>query len=316
MGKGFLKVQLYAGDYTVHGDATTVLIKRNGEILFTLETDENGITPTVTLESPDLINEYGLEQKAYFTTVDVVVEKAYGYMQTTIYGVQIFDGITSILDVHQDPIVEGTPEEIEIYVPREHGVDMDRNTGRADNHPPDDSDYAAFDPIDPRDDVIKVFDPMPIDPDEYMQTFRPSDAPVPEAIPTANEVVVPEYITVHLGSPNANARNVRVRFRDYIVNVACSEIYPFWHKNAIIANVHAQVSFALNRLFTHWYRSRGRNFDMIKFIKSPETSHFPSMNSIQYVTINVNTYVRFYENILCILFVSNLLQNRRGYGDF
>jgi len=261
MGRGFLKVQLYVGDYTIHGDPTTVLIKRSGDVLFTLETDENGKTPEVELTCPDLDGEYGLAQKAYFTTVDVVVPSAHGYMQVNVYGVQIFDGITSILDVHLEPYVEGEPEEENIYVPPEHGVDEGRT-------PPEGEetairvDYSKLEPIDPRDDVVHVFNPKPIDPDEYMQTFRPSDAPVPTNIPLANEVVIPEFITVHLGSPNATARNVRVRFRDYVVNVVCSEIYPFWHRNAIIANTHAIVSFALNRLFTHWYRSRGRNFDI------------------------------------------------------
>ena len=271
MGKGFLKVQLYTGDYTVHGDPTTVLIKRNGEILFTLESDENGTTPAVTIECPDLDNEYGLDQKAYFTTVDVVVPKAYGFMQVNVYGVQIFDGIESILNVHLEPIVSGEPEEEDIYVPPQHGVDEDhQDTARPDNRPPLDAavDVAKMEPIAPRDDLVPVFNPKPIDPDEYMQTFRPSDAPVPTSIPLANEVVIPEFITVHLGSPNANARNVRVRFRDYVVNVVCSEIYPFWHRNAIIANTHAIVSFALNRLFTNTHQlgnqKNGGNTDLCR----------------------------------------------------
>ena len=251
MGRGFLKVQLYVGDYTIHGDPTTVLIKKNGDVIFTLQTDENGTTPVIELECPDIAeDEYGLEQKAYFATVDVVVPSAHGYMKTSVYGVQIFDRITSILNVHLEPYVMGTPDENEYYVPPEHGVDVDRNPPPGVDDEAITVDYTKLPPIDPRDDVVEVFDPMPINPDEYMQTFRPSDAPVPTSIPLANEVVIPEFITVHLGSPNANARSVHVRFRDYLVNVACSEIYPFWHRNAIIANVHAQTSFALNRLFT------------------------------------------------------------------
>jgi len=223
MGRGFLKVQLYVGDYSVHGDPTTVLIKRNGDILFTLESDENGLTPAVTIESPDLEGECGLKQKAYFSTVDVVVPKAQGFMGVNVYGVQIFDGLTSILNVHLEPIVSGEPDEEDIIVPPEHGVDEDRDTDRPDNHPPYDGpiDVTKMEPISPRDDVVHVFNPMPIDPEEYVQTFRPSDAPVPANVPFANEVVIPEFITVHLGSPNANARNVRVRFRDYIVNKMC-----------------------------------------------------------------------------------------------
>lgn len=74
--------------------------------------------------------------------------------------------------------------------------------------------------------------------------------------------VIPDYITVHLGTPNSNARNVRVPFTDYIKNVASSEIYPTWPENAIRANVYAQISFALNRIFSEYYRSRGYDFDI------------------------------------------------------
>ncbi len=74
--------------------------------------------------------------------------------------------------------------------------------------------------------------------------------------------VIPEYITVHLGTPKSNARNVRVPFTDYIKNVASSEIYPSWPENALRANIYAQVSFALNRIFTEYYRSRGYDFDI------------------------------------------------------
>ena len=78
-----------------------------------------------------------------------------------------------------------------------------------------------------------------------------------------DDVVIPEYITVHLGAPtNTAARNVRVRFIDYIKNVVSSEIYPTWPQNAIIANVHAIVTFALNRVYTEWYRSRDYAFDI------------------------------------------------------
>jgi peptidoglycan hydrolase-like protein with peptidoglycan-binding domain len=77
------------------------------------------------------------------------------------------------------------------------------------------------------------------------------------------EVYIPEYITVHLGTPNNNAvRNVQVSFEDYIKNVASSEIFPTWPLNAILANIHCQVTFALNRIYTEWYRSRGYNFDI------------------------------------------------------
>jgi hypothetical protein len=74
--------------------------------------------------------------------------------------------------------------------------------------------------------------------------------------------VIPESITVHLGAPDAPAENVTVGFADYIKNVASSEIYPTWPENALRANIYAQISFALNRIYTEYYRSRGYDFDI------------------------------------------------------
>lgn len=73
---------------------------------------------------------------------------------------------------------------------------------------------------------------------------------------------VPQYITVHLGAPDSNAANVTVSFPDYVKNVASSEIYPTWDEDALAANILAIVSFALNRVYTEFYRSRGYNFDI------------------------------------------------------
>ena len=73
---------------------------------------------------------------------------------------------------------------------------------------------------------------------------------------------VPQRITVHLGAPNAPAENVTVSFPDYIKNVASSEIYPTWDESALRANILAIVSFALNRVYTEFYRSRGYDFDI------------------------------------------------------
>ena len=73
---------------------------------------------------------------------------------------------------------------------------------------------------------------------------------------------VPQRITVHLGSPSSNASNVTVAFSDYVKNVASSEIYPTWDESALRANILAIVSFALNRVYTEFYRSRGYDFDI------------------------------------------------------
>ena len=80
---------------------------------------------------------------------------------------------------------------------------------------------------------------------------------MPQVIP-----YIPQRITVHLGAPSSNAANVTVNFVDYVKNVASSEIYPTWEEAALRANILAIVSFALNRVYTEFYRSRGYNFDI------------------------------------------------------
>jgi len=73
---------------------------------------------------------------------------------------------------------------------------------------------------------------------------------------------IPEYITVHLGLPNSDAQNVTVPWRDYIKNVASHEVYPTWPEASIAANILAQNSYALNRVYTEYYPSRGYDFDI------------------------------------------------------
>ena len=73
---------------------------------------------------------------------------------------------------------------------------------------------------------------------------------------------IPAQITVHLGPPTASAANVAVSFADYVKNVASSEIYPTWEDSALVANILAIISFALNRVYTEFYRSRGYDFDI------------------------------------------------------
>ena len=74
--------------------------------------------------------------------------------------------------------------------------------------------------------------------------------------------VIPETITVHLGAPDQAAENVTIPFAEYIKNVASSEIYPTWPEAALRANILAQISFALNRIYTEHYPSQGYDFDI------------------------------------------------------
>lgn len=83
--------------------------------------------------------------------------------------------------------------------------------------------------------------------------------------------IVPNNITVHLGEPDENVRNITIPFTDYISNVAASELYPTWPKNALIANIYTIISFAMNRIYNEWYRSKGYNFDITSSPKYDQT---------------------------------------------
>ncbi len=113
---------------------------------------------------------------------------------------------------------------------------------------------------------------------------------MPEALP-----YIPQYITVHLGAPSEYAQNVRVTFPDYIKNVASSEIYPTWNESALRSNIIAQISYALNRVYTNFYRLQGYNFDITastaydqKFINNRNI--FSNISSL--VDEIFNTYIR------------------------
>ncbi len=106
---------------------------------------------------------------------------------------------------------------------------------------------------------------------------------------------VPQNITVHLGSPSSDAANVTVPFIDYVKNVASSEIYPTWDESALRANILAIISFALNRVYTEFYRSQGYPFDITsstaidqKFING--RNYFDSISNI--VDSIFNDYIR------------------------
>ena len=106
---------------------------------------------------------------------------------------------------------------------------------------------------------------------------------------------IPETITVHLGTPDSNAPNVTVDFASYINNVASSESFPTWPESSLRANIYAITSFALNRIYTEWYRSRGYDFDITsttqfdqKFINGREY-----FQNISYIVDELfNDYVR------------------------
>lgn len=105
------------------------------------------------------------------------------------------------------------------------------------------------------------------------------------AMPQINYPVIPQDITVHLGAPGSVAQNVTVPFIDYIKNVASGEIYPTWPEEALRANIYAIITYALNRIYTEWYPSRGYDFDITNTTQfdqsfSPDREVFENISNI------------------------------------
>ncbi|MCL2589165.1 MAG: peptidoglycan-binding protein, partial [Oscillospiraceae bacterium] len=185
-------------------------------------------------------------------TVDVAHE---GFVTAHIHNVEIIDGDTSVLPVHLHPLVDmpNAPRDEDIYIPpmlpvlppEAQQIPYQENRTRQ-------AVPAIFAPANPHQVPHHMVDPP----------MRADDAIEVQGI-SERQVFIPDFIRVHLGAPtNTSARNVRVPFIDYIKNVTSSEIYSTWPRNSLIANVHVIVTFALNRIFTEWYPSRGFNFDI------------------------------------------------------
>ena len=88
---------------------------------------------------------------------------------------------------------------------------------------------------------------------------------------------------MHLGEPDQASQNITVSFTEYISNVAASELYPTWPTNALVANIYTIISFAMNRIYNEWYRSKGYNFDITS---SPKYDQAYTQNRSTYENIN------------------------------
>ncbi|MCL2383017.1 MAG: hypothetical protein FWC79_02415 [Oscillospiraceae bacterium] len=220
MGLGFLTIQAHTGNDALPVSGATVIIRDStGKILYDLTTNEVGSTEKISLFAPAKAHTLTPEDTGpFFATYQVDVMLPGKFITEIVHDVQIFDTIESILPVNMLPLPLNSEQLV---------------------------------------DEIEIAAPAIGLPIKREQVGPPADpAPTPFAPFALREVVIPDFITVHLGHPSASARNVRVRFSDYIKNVASSEIYPTWPQAALEANILAQISFALNRVFTEWYRSR------------------------------------------------------------
>lgn len=227
---------------------------------YRLITDASGATQSVTIEAPDPeISLNQYETAMPYSVADIFVNVA-GYYPVRILHAQIFADKLSVLPILLTPLSRG-------YVGTQNGV------------------------------IVYVIPPNEILTDTPREhTYFPSEMAVNMI---AERVVIPEYVSVHLGAPSAPAENVYVSFPDYIKNVASSEIFPTWHEETLRANIIAMISLTLNRIFTEWYPSQGYDFDIT--------------NSTQFDQSYVNGR-NIFENVGRIVDeIFNTYVTRRGY---
>lgn len=190
------------------------------EIIEELSTDISGQTAAVELPAPPL--EYSMEPSEFQPYSEYTIQvNASGYRPINISGISVLPDKTSIQNVRMETAT--------VENPLERNIVITANTL-----------YGNFPPKIPEDEIKPITESGEI---------------------VLSRVVIPEYVIVHDGPPSdSSANNYYVRYRDYIKNVASSEIYATWPDAALRANILAIMSFTLNRVYTEWYRNKGYDF--------------------------------------------------------
>lgn len=234
--KGRLKVQTFVGDSYIPIDNATIRIRpsfgdgtQRQDIV--ISTNSMGETEEVELDAPPLeYSEVPTGQTPY-SMYDIRIDRE-GFESIIINGCQIFPDQTAIQPANMTEVSPLIDINRNRFFERAEIINIGPNVLNG-NYPP------------------KI-------PEEEEKPLPPPTSGV--VLP---EPVIPEFIIVHAGGPNnANAPNYRVRYKDYIKNVASCEIYSTWPENTIRANVYAIISFTLNRIYTEWYRGKGKNFQI------------------------------------------------------
>ncbi len=191
-----------------------------GRIIEQVETNSSGQTAQISLPAPPAALSLEPGTARPYAEYDILVE-APGFVPLEIDGTEILADSTAIQPAALTPIGAGEPAEDPVVIP-EHTL------------------YGSYPP----------------------KIAEPEIKPVNESGEIVlSRVVVPQTIVVHDGVPtDGSAPNYYVPYRDYIKNVACSEIYSTWPQASITANVLAIMSFTLNRVYTEWYRNQGYDF--------------------------------------------------------
>lgn len=220
---GSLQVQVCAESVGMPIDNAKVTItdRSSLRVMDEFHTDTSGYTPTIELPAPPV--EYSLaygEQKPY-AEYNVIVESD-GFEKKTVYGVQVLSASKALETTFMQYRTNNETTEEHILI-GEHTL------------------WGTYPAKVPESEIKEL-------PESLGFVVLPN-------------VVIPEYIVVHLGLPNqASAQNVWIPYKDYIKNVASSEIYSTWPRETIRANVIAIISFTLNRVYTEWYRGKGYEF--------------------------------------------------------
>lgn len=220
MGKLLVRVNSQANLRPI--DNATVRITRTGDPTNVIEEiHTNSVGRTETIELPAPPLDYSLEPESMQPYSEyTMVISAPGFEDMTVSGSQILPTVTAIQSAQLLPVVVG-PDTSELFVIGPHTL------------------YYEYPPKIAEDEIKDV------------SNFNI----------VLDRVVVPEYVVVHDGPPSDNsAKNYYVLYRDYIKNVASSEIYATWPEATIQANVLAIMSFTLNRVYTEWYRNKGYSF--------------------------------------------------------
>ena len=221
---GRLQINITSGITSFPISGATISISYTGVPESTLEqvtTNSSGQTEVLELAAPPI--EYSLDRNNDIQPYSeyTLQVQAEGFEPVTIAGAEILADVTAIQNVQLSPL-DTTGTEEETFVIPAHTL------------------YGTYPP--------KI-------PEEEIKPTRETGEIV------LSRVVVPEYIVVHDGSPrDSTARNYYVKYKDYIKNVASSEIYATWPEDTIRANVLAIMSFTLNRVYTEWYRNQGYDF--------------------------------------------------------
>ncbi|MCL2846910.1 MAG: SH3 domain-containing protein [Firmicutes bacterium] len=265
MPTGFLHTHVSTAADTLPIEGARVITRdKSGRVLFDQITDANGMTPVIELYAPDERLTYSPETAEHgYSTYDVEITAA-GFHPVVVHDVEVVAGTHSYLPAFMHPTQESDIANNITRIFRRH---IGEGPQMAEITDPPPTTMAVPGGIA----VMPTAAPIPAMPDDDAYTIPPPavlQAQQSGQIGIENPlgvraVFIPTNITVHLGRPdNRNARNVTVPFVEYIANVASSEIFPTWPDASLRANIHAIVTFTLNRIFTEWYRSRGFNFDI------------------------------------------------------